>query len=99
MYLGKIVETASKKALLEAPRHPYTRALLADVPRLDPRRRRERSALEGDPPSPLNPPPGCRFHPRCPFAQDVCRTTEPALRAMGPAHLAACHFAETIGRT
>jgi len=99
MYLGKIVETASKKALLEAPRHPYTRALLADVPRLDPRRRRERSALEGDPPSPLNPPPGCRFHPRCPFAQDVCRTTEPALRAMGPAHLAACHFAETIGGT
>jgi len=98
MYLGEIVETAGKDALFEAPRHPYTRALLADVPGLDPRHRRRRAALEGDPPSPLDPPAGCRFHPRCPFAQDVCRATEPALRPLGPAHLAACHLAETIDR-
>jgi len=98
MYLGKIVEIADKDALFEGPRHPYTRALLADVPGLDPRRRRRRQpALEGDPPSPMQPPAGCRFHPRCPFAQEVCRATEPALRPLGPAHLAACHLAETIG--
>jgi oligopeptide transport system ATP-binding protein len=97
MYLGKIVEISGKYALFEHPRHPYTRALLADVPGLDPRRRRRRAALEGDPPSPLEPPAGCRFHPRCPFAQEICRTTEPALRPLGPAHLAACHLAEMIG--
>ncbi|HLW59564.1 MAG TPA: dipeptide ABC transporter ATP-binding protein [bacterium] len=96
MYLGKIVETAGRDALFEASRHPYTRALLVDVPGLDPSRRRRRAALEGDPPSPLHPPAGCRFHPRCPFAQDVCRATEPALRPLGPAHLVACHFAEAI---
>lgn len=96
MYLGKIVEIASKPTIFEGPRHPYTLALLADVPGLDPRRRRLRSTLEGDPPSPIHPPTGCRFHPRCVWAQEICRTTEPALRLLGTEHRAACHLAETI---
>jgi oligopeptide transport system ATP-binding protein len=97
MYLGKIVETAGRRGVFDDPRHPYTRALLADVPALDPRRRRLRPTLEGDPPSPIDPPAGCRFHPRCHWAEDICRRSEPALRPLGPAHRAACHLAETIG--
>jgi oligopeptide/dipeptide ABC transporter ATP-binding protein len=96
MYLGQIVETASKRDLFATPRHPYTRALLAAIPHPDPRRRGKVKPLGGDVPSPMNPPPGCRFHTRCPFAQDRCRQEEPALRSLADGHQAACHFAETL---
>lgn len=92
MYLGRVVELAPKAALFNAPRHPYTQALLAAIPVPDPMRRRQRVVLRGDPPSPQNPPPGCRFHPRCPLAIDRCRTQPPALRALGPTDVA-CHRA------
>ncbi len=91
MYLGKIVETAPGAELFAAPRHPYTRALLAAVPVPDPAMRRERALLSGEVPSPLAPPPGCRFHTRCPFAQERCRSDEPALLDEA-GHAAACHF-------
>jgi oligopeptide/dipeptide ABC transporter ATP-binding protein len=92
MYLGRVVELAPKAALFTTPRHPYTQALLAAIPVPDPTRRRPRTALRGDPPSPHNPPPGCRFHPRCPLAIDRCRTEPPTLRALGPTDVA-CHRA------
>jgi peptide/nickel transport system ATP-binding protein len=100
MYLGTLVETAPVAALFAAPAHPYTRALLAAIPAADPARRRLRVALEGDPPSPLAPPAGCRFHPRCPIyaaRRDPRCATEPPALATFPAaadgHLAACHYA------
>jgi oligopeptide/dipeptide ABC transporter ATP-binding protein len=96
MYLGQIVEMADKADLFATPRHPYTRALLAAIPHPDPQRRGQVKPLGGDVPSPMNPPPGCRFHTRCPFAQERCRTEEPALRRMEEGHVAACHFAETL---
>ena len=96
MYLGQIVEIAEKRELFAAPRHPYTRALLAAIPHPDPQRRGQVKPLGGDLPSPLNPPSGCRFHTRCPFAQDRCRTEVPALRRVAPGHEAACHFVETL---
>ncbi len=96
MYLGQIVETAAKADLFTRPRHPYTRALLAAIPHPDPKRRGQVKPLGGDVPSPMNPPSGCRFHTRCPFVQDRCRTEAPALRPMGKGHEAACHFAETL---
>jgi oligopeptide/dipeptide ABC transporter ATP-binding protein len=96
MYLGRIVETARKRDLFAAPRHPYTRALLAAIPHPDPKRRGQVKPLGGDVPSPMNIPPGCRFHTRCPFAQDRCRSEEPALRPLADGHAAACHFAETL---
>ena len=93
MYLGEIVELASKDALFADPRHPYTRALIAAAPLPDPRARRERIVLEGDVPSPVNPPPGCRFHTRCPFAFDRCRVEAPAHKPSGAdGRLAACHL-------
>ena len=97
MYLGKIVEIAPSEALYEHTRHPYTRALLSAVPAFGPDESRAQAAvvLAGDPPSPLDPPRGCRFHPRCPRAQARCATEEPKLEPRfgdGPKHATACHF-------
>ncbi|MDB5553160.1 MAG: peptide transporter substrate-binding protein [Rhizobium sp.] len=92
MYLGKIVEIADRRSLFAHPRHPYTRALLSAVPIPDPTIKRQRIMLKGDVPSPLNPPSGCRFHTRCPYAFDRCRIEEPALTPRGPSQLAACHL-------
>jgi len=92
MYLGRIVETADKDALFAAPRHPYTQALLAAIPRPEPHAARERRVIGGDVPSPLAPPSGCHFHTRCPHAQPLCTQQAPALEATPDGHAAACHF-------
>jgi oligopeptide transport system ATP-binding protein len=92
MYLGKIVEMAEKKSLFTEPAHPYTQALLAAVPSLDPRARRSEALLEGDVPSPIDPPSGCRFHPRCRFVMPKCSETEPVIRVLGENRWAACHL-------
>jgi len=96
MYLGRVVELTKKQELFARPQHPYTRALLAAVPDTDPRRRGARVAVEGDPPSPLTPPPACRFNPRCPFARDICREIEPQLEQTGPDHETACHLVDEV---
>jgi oligopeptide/dipeptide ABC transporter ATP-binding protein len=90
MYLGRIVESADSRELYANPRHPYTRALLSAIPELDPSARRERIALHGEVPSPVHPPSGCRFHPRCAFAEARCRSEEPALLGRAD-HRVACH--------
>jgi oligopeptide/dipeptide ABC transporter ATP-binding protein len=91
MYLGRLVELAPTRELYRRPFHPYTRALLAAVPRAGARRRR-RTILSGEVPSALTPPPGCVFHPRCPERQEICQRVRPALQALAPDRLVACHF-------
>jgi oligopeptide/dipeptide ABC transporter ATP-binding protein len=92
MYLGRIVEYADKETLFTDPRHPYTEALLAAVPIPNPRVKRKKHLLEGDVPSPVNPPPGCTFHTRCPYAEARCKIDSPALRQVSPGHYVACHL-------
>jgi oligopeptide transport system ATP-binding protein len=95
MYLGKVVELAEAKALLRAPKHPYTQALISAVPVVDPDSKRQRIILPGDVPSPIHPPSGCPFHPRCPVAElPRCQTEIPSWRNISSAHWAACHFAK-----
>ena len=96
MYLGKVVEQAPKAALFAAPRHPYTRALLASTPRIDVRARQTRQVLTGELPSPLNPPSGCAFHKRCPFAVPRCEVELPLLEALGGGQRVACHRVHEI---
>jgi oligopeptide/dipeptide ABC transporter ATP-binding protein len=99
MYLGTLVEIADRTSLYEQPMHPYTIALLSAVPipETDRKKRRERIRLQGDPPSPLNPPSGCRFHTRCPWRQPTrCEDEVPALRPLAAGHLVACHYAEDV---
>jgi oligopeptide/dipeptide ABC transporter ATP-binding protein len=96
LYLGRVAESGPTNVLLAAPAHPYTRALRSAVPEIDPAARAARIVLPGEPPDAAAPPPGCVFHPRCPLAITRCRTEVPALRPVGPGHLAACHRAEEV---
>jgi oligopeptide/dipeptide ABC transporter ATP-binding protein len=96
MYLGKIIETADYASLYKDPKHPYTRTLLSAIPVPDPLRKRNRIILEGDVPSPINPPTGCRFHTRCPERMDICERQEPKTKGFGANHTAACHLYETV---
>ena len=98
MYLGEIVELADSRELYRHPLHPYTHALLSSVPSMDPARRRQRIILKGDVPSPINPPAGCRFHPRCPLAMDVCRTIVPRELNLSDAHGALPRRRASAGR-
>ena len=96
MYVGRLVEIADSQTLLQKPLHPYTEALVSAIPPADPDIRLERIILEGDIPSPANPPSGCVFHPRCLYAQDVCTREEPPLEEVYPGHFASCHFAREL---
>jgi peptide/nickel transport system ATP-binding protein len=96
MYVGKIVELAETEALYLEPLHPYTEALMSALPKPDPRLRSERIILEGEVADPANPPSGCYFHPRCPYAQQKCKEIEPELRELQPDRYVACHFAEEL---
>ncbi len=93
MYLGRVAELGPAEAVLGQPTHPYTQALLASVPNMDPDHRTTEAPLSGDPPNPINPPAGCRFHPRCRFAEPVCSAREPELQIVEKGHSAACHIA------
>jgi oligopeptide/dipeptide ABC transporter ATP-binding protein len=95
MYLGEIVERAPAELLYAEPLHPYTRVLVSAVPSLG-RRAHGRIRLAGEPPDPTNPPSGCKFHPRCPLATDLCRVERPPLREVVPGRFAACHYAEEV---
>ena len=96
MYVGKLVELAPTEELLRNPKHPYTEALVSAVPPADPLIKMERVILEGDVPSPANPPAGCVFHPRCRYAQDICQEQPPPLVNIAPNHVARCHFADEL---
>ncbi len=96
MYLGKIVELTDKRSLFAHPQHPYTEALLSAVPTPDPRAQKKRIILGGDVPSPINPPAGCRFHTRCPYAVERCRAEEPAMKEVRPGHFVACHLRDGV---
>jgi peptide/nickel transport system ATP-binding protein len=98
MYLGRIVEIAEKHELFANPRHPYTQALLASVPVANPRTKRLKALVEGDVPSPINPPSGCAFHTRCRYVMDRCKTERPPLAAVGEQHQVACWLNEGTGR-
>ncbi|MBI3515147.1 MAG: ABC transporter ATP-binding protein, partial [Proteobacteria bacterium] len=96
MYVGRIVEIASTQALYTTPRHPYTEALLSAVPKPDPRIRAERVILEREIADPAHPPPGCRFHPRCQYAEARCRVEDPPLHEIAPDHWVSCHRAPEL---
>jgi oligopeptide/dipeptide ABC transporter ATP-binding protein len=92
MYLGRIVELAPRDRIFAQPQHPYTEALMAAAPIADPRARSARLVIEGDVPSPMNPPPGCHFHTRCPYAEARCKVEDPPLQEIAPGHVVACHL-------
>ncbi len=98
MYLGRVVEDAPSQAMYEKPMHPYTQALISAIPEPDPALKKEKQVLEGDVPSPIKPPPGCHFHPRCPHVREQCKVDAPDLRPVDgdESHRVACHFAEEI---
>ena len=97
MYVGKLVEQAPTQQLFARPRHPYTEALLSAIPRPDPDQPLpDTGGVEGELPDPANPPAGCYFHPRCPYAQQICREEEPPLVEVAPDQIAACHFADEL---
>ncbi len=96
MYLGKIVELAETEELFSDPKHPYTEALISAVLVPDPDSKVGRILLKGDVPSPVNPPSGCYFHPRCRYAQEICKTEAPAYRDLGDEHFVACHLADSL---
>ncbi|MGR3378903.1 ABC transporter ATP-binding protein [Salipiger abyssi] len=96
MYLGRIVEQGAATDLIARPNHPYTQAMVSEIPRIGTQKRRF-SAIKGEIPSPLSPPPGCHFHPRCPFATERCRSERPALREVAPGRLSACHLNDSTG--
>ena len=98
MYLGRIVEQATSAQLYRSPRHPYTEVLLNAVPVPDPKLRKQSAVQIGEVPSPVNPPTGCHFHPRCPYAQEICQQQRPPLVDQGVGHMAACHFSDQVGR-
>ena len=99
MYLGRIVETGSRDGVLSSPLHPYTEALLSAIPSIDPERRGRRVLARGELPSPLSPPSGCPFHPRCPYAEELCARERPELQEKEPGHSSACHFSDQIYRS
>jgi oligopeptide/dipeptide ABC transporter ATP-binding protein len=90
MYLGRIVEIGKMKDVLKDPQHPYTKALLSVIPVPNPRLRKKRIVLQGETPNPVNLPPGCRFHPRCPLAMEICKQSDPSLLQVSETHRAAC---------
>jgi peptide/nickel transport system ATP-binding protein len=98
MYLGKIIEQAAPEEIYRRPAHPYTRALISAIPIPDPTRRRARIVLQGDVPSPISPPPGCRFHTRCPYATEICKTDVPKWEPVGADHHVACHHWRELPR-